>query len=179
MNYLPAGGQIRKSLEGISAYNEGASLTPSGRTRFSVEQTPANFLKAAAFGQYSLPGAAQCISNLGKSQSQIIYEQFKDLKTPQEKTAKWNELDRKGIITKYNESDIKQKFIDEKLGLKQYEVKIRSLTVNDGARARRVIDELEHLDTPQEKTDLWNRYVQAKIITDQVAEQVKLRLQRQ
>lgn len=76
---LPTGGgQIKKSLEGISAYNKGVSTSPSGRVRFTIPQTPVNRVKTALFGQWSTPEAQKYLregqSPLGENQSKIILE---------------------------------------------------------------------------------------------------------
>lgn len=57
--FIPAGVQMRKTIEGLQSYNQGKSTTPTGRTRFEIEQTPQNLLRSALFGQYSTPQAQQ------------------------------------------------------------------------------------------------------------------------
>jgi len=46
------GAQIKKTIEGLKAYNEGAVIK-DGKLRFLVQQTPENLIKTAAFGKYS------------------------------------------------------------------------------------------------------------------------------
>lgn len=54
----PTGGsQIRKTVQGLKAFNRGASKTDSGNVRFAIPQTGANFLRTAIAGQYSTPEA--------------------------------------------------------------------------------------------------------------------------
>lgn len=178
LNFVPGGGQLRRTIEGLGAYQQGASTTPTGRTRYEVPQTPGNAVKMGLFGQFATSEGRSYIENLGKSQGQVIYEQINKLKTPQEKTAKWNELVQSGAITKTNASDIKQYFTDKKLGLSSGDEKIRALEVQKGSRARAVAKALNNAKTPQEKTALWNKFVQAKILTPEVAAQVKALLGR-
>lgn len=49
---IPGASQLQKSYEGISAYNEGASVSPSGTERFTIEQTPENLIRSLIYGPY-------------------------------------------------------------------------------------------------------------------------------
>ncbi|MCR4305756.1 MAG: hypothetical protein NUV73_01590 [Candidatus Daviesbacteria bacterium] len=173
---VPAGTQIKKTYEGLSSYNEGVSTTPTGRIRFKVDQTPGNLAKSAIFGQYSTEAGQKYIQNLGKSKSEILANDFKKLKTKEEKTALWNQYVKEGKITKENVSDIKKQFEDQRLEVRGKEKTIRGLPVQDGSRARAIIKEFDKLDTSAEKKALWNRYVELGIITKDVAKQLKGRL---
>jgi len=51
------GGQIKKTLQGIAAVNQGESTTAAGATQYPVEQTPFNLFRAATMGKYALPEA--------------------------------------------------------------------------------------------------------------------------
>lgn len=52
LNYMPAGGQLKKTYEGIKALREGGSYTPSGMLRYPVEG-----IQPAIFGPGTTPGA--------------------------------------------------------------------------------------------------------------------------
>lgn len=58
-----AGGQIKKSIQGISMFDDdfpiAGSYTDSGKLRFKVEETPGNIAQAALFGQYASKTARQ------------------------------------------------------------------------------------------------------------------------
>lgn len=54
---IPGGAQMKKTYQGISAYNQGVSTTPSGDIRFTIEKTPSNLIKSAVLGQYGVPEA--------------------------------------------------------------------------------------------------------------------------
>lgn len=74
---LPTGGgQIKKTIEGVKVYNQGASTSPSGRVRFDIPQTAGNRIKTAVFGQWSTPEAQKYLregqSVLGEKQSQKV-----------------------------------------------------------------------------------------------------------
>jgi hypothetical protein len=76
---LPTGGgQIKKTYEGIKAYNQGASTTPSGNVRFTIPQTPANRIRTALFGQWSTPEAQKYLREgqtpLGEKQSELFMQ---------------------------------------------------------------------------------------------------------
>lgn len=161
---IPGGAQINKTLEGVGAVNEGASLTPTGRVRFEVEKTPENYAKGALFGQYNLPGAREYFDNMGKSKAQIAHEKLKKL--PKEQAAA--EFDR---LIKEN-PDLAKEVIeyikDEQLGLTPQERKIRNLPIKDGSRPR-AIAKLFKNKSQEEKAKLWEDLVKKKVITKEVA----------
>lgn len=171
--FVPAGVQAKKTVEGIQAFNQGASTTATGRTRFQVPQTPENRFKTAVFGQYSIPEAKEYFKNMGKSKSELIYNEINKGKTKEEKVQIYQKLVKEGKITKDNLSDIKSYFNDQKLKLTTNEKSIRSLPVKDGSRARMIKKQLDRAITKEEKQALWKRYVESKIITDEVSKQVK------
>jgi hypothetical protein len=55
--YIPAGVQLKKSIEGINAFRQGASTTASGKVRYDIPQNVGNMLKTGILGQYSVPEA--------------------------------------------------------------------------------------------------------------------------
>lgn len=54
---IPGGGQLRKTLQGIAAYNRGKDVTATGKTRYVIPHTLGSFLQASMFGKSSLPEA--------------------------------------------------------------------------------------------------------------------------
>jgi len=72
------GGQAKKTIEGLRAYNQGGSLTDSGRMRYPIEQTPANQWRTGLFGQYSTPEARDYFgsgaSPLGPNQTAAVLQ---------------------------------------------------------------------------------------------------------
>jgi hypothetical protein len=174
-----AGGQIKKSIEGISAYAKGQSETPTGRVRYPIKQDTRNAVQSAVFGQYAVPEAQEYFNNMGKSKSEVIYNEFKKVGTPEEKAALWDQMVKEKKITKDNIADIRKQLNDEKLGISDKEKKMRSLGVEDGSRASVVVKEFKKLKTQEEKAALWDKYVKAKIITPEVSKQIKLLLKDQ
>jgi hypothetical protein len=83
---LPTGGgQIKKTYEGLKAYKQGASTSPSGGVRFPIEKNVPNLIKSAVFGQYSTPEAAKYFREgktpLGEKQSQQVLNSANNVET--------------------------------------------------------------------------------------------------
>ena len=53
------GGQLKKTIEGLSTVEKGRSESSSGAFQYGIEQTPSKYLKSAIFGKSSLPEAQQ------------------------------------------------------------------------------------------------------------------------
>ena len=70
------GQQIKRTFEGLKAYQKGFSESKSGRVRYPIEQNPQNLVKTAAFGQYATPEARQYFESdgsvLGEKQSAYL-----------------------------------------------------------------------------------------------------------
>ncbi len=171
--FVPAGVQIKKSIEGLKAYKEGASYTATGRKRFDVEQTPQNLLRSTLYGQYSLPAAQKYFDNLGKSKSSTVAEELTKLKTPEEKKQLWQKMVEEKRITKDNVSDIKKALKDIDMKATKQEKSTRSLPVKDGSRSRIIKQQLDKQKDSNSKKELWKRYVELGIITEEVAIQLK------
>lgn len=71
------GGQIKKAIEGVGAYNQGASTTAKGNVRFPIEQNLTNRVKTSLFGQYSTPESKQYFDSNAKPLSEKQSEVFK------------------------------------------------------------------------------------------------------
>lgn len=75
------GGQVKKSIEGIMAYDKGASIAPGGGVRFPIPKTMTNMLKTGLFGQWSTPEAQEYFREgrtpLGENQT----EKYKKLQS--------------------------------------------------------------------------------------------------
>lgn len=70
------GGQIKKTIEGVKAFNQGASTSDSGLVRYPIPQTPVNAVRIAVAGQYSTPEARKYFregtKTLGDKQSDVF-----------------------------------------------------------------------------------------------------------
>lgn len=110
--------------------------------------------------------------------TKAIYYEFAKLETQQEKAALWGQMVKDKRITKDNISDLKQHFLDEKLKLTDRDIDIRNEGVADGSRTKSIYNEFNKLKTAKEKAELWNKYVEGKIITKDVAKQLKMLMER-
>jgi hypothetical protein len=61
------GGQVRKTIEGLSAYNQGGDYASDGDEKFAIEQSPANLARSALFGKWSTPESQEYIQGMGKT----------------------------------------------------------------------------------------------------------------
>jgi hypothetical protein len=61
---------------------------------------------------------------------------------------------------------------EERLGLSYADRVVKSLGVANGNRALYIVEELNSLETKEEKAKLWSDYVEKKIITPQVSAQI-------
>lgn len=68
-----AGGQVKKTYEGLTAYNEGGSFSRAGLLQFPIDQTSENLIKTGIFGKYSTEDSKLYFgeerSPLGKNQT--------------------------------------------------------------------------------------------------------------
>jgi hypothetical protein len=64
---LPAGAQLRKTLQGAHDLERGADLTPAGHVRYPVN--PDDALQALLFGPSSLPQAQKYFGSVGKKKT--------------------------------------------------------------------------------------------------------------
>jgi len=163
--YIPAGGQIRKSYQGIKSYVQGASTGATGKVKFEVEQNIPNLLKSALLGQYATPEGRKYINNMGKSKGQVIYEELKRLK-PQEAALKAKQLDKDSLKALINYKN------DINLKMTASEKNIRNQAVKDGTRAKSIVRLLNRTKQPQKKAELYSRYRKLGIITDDIAKQL-------
>lgn len=62
---------------------------------------------------------------------------------------------------------------DEELGLTPLDRSVKALGVEDGSRAKFVFQSLEELDSKEAKRELWKSFVDKKILTPEVAQQVQ------
>ncbi len=71
------GGQLRKTIEGTDAYNQGYSENQSGGVRFPIEHNMPNLLRSVFFGQYSTPEAVNYFKEGMKALSADQSEKYK------------------------------------------------------------------------------------------------------
>jgi hypothetical protein len=61
---VPAGVQLRKTIQGLKVVGAGEDVTKTGRQRYKVEKTPANTIRAGLFGKNALPAAQEYYKGL-------------------------------------------------------------------------------------------------------------------
>jgi hypothetical protein len=103
-----------------------------------------------------------------KQEAEILHTAMKTL--PKEEAAKkFNELLTVNPLTAKALSSIAE---EEKLGLNYADRVVKSLGVQNGNRAKFIVQELNNRKTKEEKAALWSDYVNKKIITPQVSAQI-------
>ena len=74
--YIPAGVQIKKTIQGLTDVGKGYSETPTGRIKYVIPQTPKNYTRGGLFGRYNLPEAQEYFKEkrtpLGENQSTLF-----------------------------------------------------------------------------------------------------------
>jgi len=72
------GGQVKKSVEGVTSYNQGYTTSPSGRIRFVIPQNAGNRIKTTLFGPNSVQEAQKYFREgtnvLGEKQTQKVID---------------------------------------------------------------------------------------------------------
>ena len=101
--FIPAGKQIRKTIEGLGTVNKGYSESRTGRVRTPVDQSMGSKIKGALFGQHNLPELQEYYDKkldvLGPEQSEI----FKQL-TPEEQREYFNLIQEDRQLNKEEQS---------------------------------------------------------------------------
>lgn len=81
------GSQIKKTIEGVTAFSKGASEDKKGNIRFPIEQNVPNAIKSTLFGQYATPEAREYFDKnrraLGEKQT-ALYKIASDKKAEYE-----------------------------------------------------------------------------------------------
>jgi len=78
---VPAGGQIRKALEGYQAYEQGRSVSPSGMTRFRIKKNSPEALRSVLLGQYSTAGGQEYLKTRNPlSKAEFRFQEWEELK---------------------------------------------------------------------------------------------------
>lgn len=115
-----------------------------------------------------LEGQARATAVLSE-QAEEAWSQLKDM-DDQAYTEHWNKL-----VTEDRELAKKVKEIsdEEAMGLTYTDRLVKQMNVKDGVRAQFIADELRAAKTDEEYIAIWNSYVEKKLITKDVAKQVR------
>lgn len=182
---LPFGGvQAKKTWNGVQALLQGEAKSKSGKTNFPIAQTPANIVRAIAFGPNATSEARNSFGTGDKLHQMLSMQSEDSAKLGLEAEQKWDELKKMkkeggdpaaewNRIKKENpELFDKLKDISKQPELTSNERLIKMLNVSNGARAQYIYDQIQSLKTKEEKQELWKEYVAKKILTDEVKKQV-------
>lgn len=104
--FIPAGSQIKKSLEGIKAYSQGASTTKKGNVRYLIEKDTSNLLRTSLLGQYKAKEAKEYFDRDGRP----LGEQASKLLLQSSNKAR----DYKAIVNK-NKADAEERKLKDEL----------------------------------------------------------------
>lgn len=66
---IPAGVQMKKTVQGLNAYGKGKDVTASGNTRYKIPHDTQHLIQAALFGKSALPEAQQYYKKLNSPKS--------------------------------------------------------------------------------------------------------------
>lgn len=162
---IPGGTQLKKTLEGYEAMKEGAAKDAAGRTQFDVGGTPLKDAQALIFGKYSGQGAKDYYED-DTTYAEATLKKIMASPTGDEDFIK---------IIQENPAlaeNVTKAFEDQALGLTKDEKKIRNMGVATKQRAKEVAKIINKLDNKETKTALIIDYIEKKIITDDVADQL-------
>lgn len=160
---IPGSSQGKKTVEGLAAI-EGQKGLPFWKKA-----------QALIFGKYA---AGQDTTSLQeKATDDVVATAKRMVDLPKEQAAE--EYDN--YIAEHPEAKerLNKEIRDLQSGITEPEKEIRSLGVATGERARAVFKELSKLKTKEEKAALWDDYVNKRILTEDVQEQVMELLQNQ
>lgn len=181
--------QASKTFKGIQALLDEQVKNKSGKTSFPIAQTPENIVRAIMWGPYGTKEAHDTFATGDKlhqelaiqdaeraqqtAQAESTWSDLKDLRAKEgvaAVTEKWNSLkkDDPELFAK-----VKTISDDEEKGITANDRLILMLGVANGARAQYVADQINSLQTKEEKQQLWKDYAAKKIITPEVGKQIE------
>lgn len=180
-----AGGQIKKTVEGIKAYIDGELKTKTGRTKYEVEKNPINFLRMVAFGKYATPEAQPYFTKQNELYD-MLDQQYKD-------SAKLY-VEAEDIVSKYEKMTLDEKRTDylktqkenplladkiktllkeKQLGLTQIDRSLKQLGVKNWNRATQIYKYLKEIKNTEKRQKYYKELVDKKVITKQVDKQIR------
>lgn len=163
---VPAGIQIKKTIEGSQTVTEGGVKNKLGRLQFKTGDTLAAKAQAVTFGKYASPQAQDYFA--GISRAERLYKELKKL-PPAEANARLDALETEDPALS-NQLDNLMK--DIKLGITPEDKTIRAMGVVDGSRAQYIYDKAMKMKTTEERNAYLDDLTNKKIISDKVDEQI-------
>lgn len=185
--------QIRKTWKGIRALLDEQATTKAGKSSFPIAWTPQNVVRSVMFGPNAVSEARTSFAKGDDLRQRLATQDSDREQALKDAEDKWQELkntkEKKGVEaakTEWNtlkETDpalfkrVNKIADDEGKGIMANDRLILMLGVENGERARYVVDQLNSLKTKEEKQALWRDYTKKKILTKEVQKQVDLLMQ--
>ena len=98
---IPAGVQIKKTIEGVGDVSKGYSETATGKVKYPVNQTTGNLVSGAIFGRYTFPEARE------------YYDKNRSALSANQSTVFKQEADRKAFYDKLMQTRVDNKEEDK------------------------------------------------------------------
>lgn len=197
VNFIPGGGQIRKSAEAIKAMQEGASYTPSGRFRFEVKPS----ISTALFGIWNTKEGKEYLNkrlgvnlseeekqakdiNKQQTQTQIatekvaqgIIRKLKTLETTEERKGFLDDLEQRGILPQ-GDNPIRRKILSLQKGEKvqsqsSFTRAVALINTNEGKAKFISVYFQKKAKTTKERRALIDELENSGILTDDLREKI-------
>lgn len=182
---IPGGMQLKKTVQGLEANQEGGSYDASGKKQFEVGGSTLKEMQSALFGKYASKEAKDYFDKgTGDKTFDTLKEKDNEVKATERKTVK-QEVDTlrgaskeevKARLLELAKEDKKMAekvldgLIEDKMNLSSFEKKLKESSVN--VRAEYVAENLAELETPQEKKDYILDLKEKGILTESVLDRL-------
>lgn len=186
---LPYGGkQLDKMYGGLEAMLTGTAEDSQGRLAYNVQPTIQNWVRAILFGKNATSDAREYFESRDDLFT-LIDRQDTDRKRDQLEAERiWAKIQKRvragnadAAVTELNKiaqedpelaKKIKQISKDQKMGLDGKDRLVKMLGVENGERAKFIVDEMRKIKDPEDRVTYLNEMVKKKIITKEVYKQV-------
>lgn len=176
------GGQAKKTIEGIQAFNAGQTTTGTGQMKTTIDKNPLNFVRGAVFGKTGFVESKAASDEttrlrglLGQSQGSVT-KQAEDLFAKMKAMPQADASKSFQDLMKSNPdmaNRIREIAKEDKLGMTQNDRLIKQLNVSLGVRAKYIYSKLMALPDNKARSALWEDYKAKHIITPQVDTQIR------
>lgn len=190
---LPFGGaQVENTLKGIKALMEGEARDSKDRPAYDVEATPMNFVKAVLFGAGATGEARRFYDTRTDLFERLDAQKAEDTRRALDAEREWKRVRKLLDEGKKDEAIVRLKKIeeedkllsdklktvaaDEKKGLTQNDRLVKMLHVNNGERAKYIVEQIKSMKTREEKAKYLQGLDDKGLISDDVFEQIQVLL---
>lgn len=184
---IPGGMQLKKTVQGLEANQEGGSYDASGKKQFEVGGSTLKETQSALFGKYASKEAKDYFDKgTGDKTFDTLKEKDNTVKADQRKRVKEEVDDLRGadkaevkarlLELAREDKDVAEKVLDglieEKQNISSFEKKLKEASVD--VRAEYVAEKLAELDTKEEKKqyilDLTGKGIMTESVLDRLIE---------